>query len=395
MNRTIHIYFILLSLSLLLAASAGSALANVAANARIINSATISYNDGSETRTATASVTVTVALVPAIPLVTPGPPQSTSYSGPSTPLTNSFTVTATANGPDTYDIASTITGSTNTTGPTATPQSSSLFLGATITVSGSSTTSITVPSDGTSDSSVNGIQAGSTVVIGTETRTVQDVVDNASGTSSINLTAALSSTPAAGVVVAEQKSVLVDVTAGNIGTSGTSITVTKNITVTSTTNTGITVTSSTITDTYTSGVATLAKYVRNVTVPAAGTGTPYLYSSTNYYQAGITASPGDTLEYIVVATNNGTGPVTSAVITDALPTSYVTLVPNAYGSGSEVTYVNETGSVATFSAASDTDQATYSSGALTVYVGTGATSGAGGSIPSSGSVMVLYRVTVN
>jgi hypothetical protein len=397
MKRNLNIYFILLSLTLLLTASAGSALANVAANARIINSATLSYNDGTGTRTATASVTVTVAMVPAIPTVTPGPPQTTSYGGPSTPLTNSFIVTATTNGPDTYTVTTAITGSSNTSLATANvqPASASITLGATVTVSGSSTTSIVVPSDGTSDNSVNGIQAGSTVVIGGEARTVQGVVDNATGTSTINLTVALSSSPAAGVVVAEQKTVLVNVTAGNIGTTGTNITVTKDITVTSTTNSGITVTSGTVTDTYTSGTATLSKYVRNVTLPAAGTGSPYVYNSSNYYLAGITARPGDTLEYILVAANSGTGPVTASVITDALPTTYVTLVPNAYGSGSEVTYVNEIGTAVTYSAASDTDQATYASGTLTVNVGTGATSGAGGSIPASSSVLVLYRVTVN
>jgi hypothetical protein len=395
MKQKTNVYFILLSLLLLLALSAGNAQANVAANARIINNATLSYNDGAGTITATASVTVTVALVPAIPTVAPGPPQTTSYGGPSTPLTNSFTVTATANGPDTYDVTSAITGSTNTTGPTATPHSSTLFLGATVTVSGSSTTSIVVPSDGTGDNSVNGIQAGSAVVIGTETRTVQSVIDNASGTSAINLTAALSGAPSAGVVVAEQKTVLVDVTAGAITTTGTNITVIKNITVTSTTNTGITVTSGTVTDSYTSGAATLSKYVRNVTVPAAGTGSPYAYNSSNYYQAGITARPGDTLEYILVAANSGTGAVTSSAITDALPTTFVTLVPNAYGSSSEVTYVNEVGTAVTYSAANDADQATYASDTLTVNVGTGATSGAGGSIPASSSVLVLYMVTVN
>ncbi len=396
MNQILKMQLILFSLALAFAASAGSAWANTAANTHIINNATLSYNDGTGTRTATASVTVTVALVPAIPTVAPGPPQSTSYNGPATPLTNSFTVTATANGPDTYSVTSAITGSTNTTSPTATPQAPTVYLGATVTLAGSTTTVITVPSDGVSNNIVNGIQAGSTVVIGIDTRTVQSVTDNATLTSIITLTAPLASAPAAGVVVAEQKTVLVNVTAGTITTTGTNVTVTKNVTITSTTNPGITVTSGTVTDTYTSGAASLAKYVRVVKPsPPAGTGSPYVYNSTNYYQAGITAAPGETLEYILVATNSGSGPVTAAVATDALPTTYVTLVPNAYAANREVTYVNETGVATTYSAANDTDQATYAAGILTVYVGAGSTNSAGGSIPATTFVLVLYRVTVN
>jgi hypothetical protein len=234
------------------------------------------------------------------------------------------------------------------------------------------------------------------VVIGVDTRTVQSVSDNASGTSVVTLASALTAAPAAGIVVAEQKTVLVDVNAGAITTTGTNVTVTKNITVTSTTNPSITTgPSGTVTDTYTSGVATLSKYVRNVTSPAAGTGSPYVYSSTNYYQAGITARPGETLEYILVAANSGSGAVTSSVITDVLPTAYVTLLANAYGSGREVTYVSDTGATSYYSSASDSDQAIYAAGTLTVRVGTGATNSAGGSIPATSFVLALYRVTVN
>jgi hypothetical protein len=399
MKNSLGIHFGLFCLLLIFTAPTGSAWANVAANTHIINNATLSYNDGTSTRTATASVTVTVALVAAAPAVTPGPPQATSYSGPATLLTNSFTFTASANGPDTYNIASAITGSTNTSGATATPRApASVTLGATVTLTGSTATVIVVPSDGTSNGIVNGIQAGSTVLIGPDTRTVQSVVDNATGTSTITLTSALSAAPGAGVLVAEQKTVLVDVTAGAITTPGTSITVTKNITVTSTTSPNPAVTSGTVTDTYTSGTATLVKYVRNVTTPAAGTGTAYPYNSNSYYPSGITAKPGETLEYILVATNSGSGPVIASVVTDALPISYVALKPNAYAPTREITYVNDLGAPTTYSAASDADQATYvpATGTLTVYVGTGATNAAGGSIPGGNMfVLVLYQVTVN
>jgi hypothetical protein len=72
------------------------------------------------------------------------------------------------------------------------------------------------------------------------------------------------------------------------------------------------------------------------------------------------------------------------------------LKANAYGSGKEVTYVSDTNVTSTYSAASDADQATYATGTLTVYAGTGATNAAGGSIPGNNShVLVLYQVTVN
>jgi hypothetical protein len=398
MKTTLRIHFSLLCLLFILTANAGSAWANTAANTQIINNATLAYNDGSGVKTLTASVTVTVSLVPAPPNITPGSPQSTSYSGSTTKLTNAFTVTATANGPDTYNVTSTITTSTNTSGATTTAESSTVSLGATVTTAGSTATVLVVPSDNVVDGKVNGIQAGSTVVVGPDTRSVQGVTDNASGTSTITLSTALSAVPAAGVLVAEQKTVLVDVTAGTISTPGTNITVSKNVTITSTSNSGIAATSGSVTDTYTSGTATFAKYVRNVTTSAAGTGAPYSFNSTNYYLTGVTAKPGDVLEYILVSTNSGTGPVTSSVVTDVLPIAYVALNLNAYSPGKEVTYVNDSGVLTTYSAASDSDQATYvsASGTLTVYVGTGATNSAGGSIPGGNkSVLVLYQVKVN
>src|ERR1039457_4534030 len=84
--------------------------ANLAANTQIINQAQLSYNDGVATKTATASVTVTVGLVAAAPNIVPGPPQSTSYNGAGTTRTDSYTITAGANGPDTYNLSAAVTG---------------------------------------------------------------------------------------------------------------------------------------------------------------------------------------------------------------------------------------------------------------------------------------------
>jgi len=155
-----------------------------------------------------------------------------------------------------------------------------------------------------------------------------------------------------------------------------------------------------IKNTFTSSLASFAKYVRNVTTSAAGTGTAYSYNSINYYPAGVTAKPGDILEYILVSTNSGSGPVSAAVVTDVLPTSYVTLKANAYGSGKEVQYVPDSTVPATFSlfsAAAGDDAAVYVTSTLTVNVG-GVTPpippAAGGTIAAGKSVLVLYQITV-
>lgn len=398
MKHTFRLPFAL-AIAAAISLTAPAAFAKTAANTQILNTATLSYFDGASTKQSSSTVTVTVSLVPSGVDITPGPNQTTTYNGPTTKLTNSFIVTATANGPDTYNVTTAISAFSNTGAPnaaTATALTTSLTLGATVTVAGSTTAAIVVPADGNaSDGLVNGIAANSTVFINGEERDVLSIVDNATGTSTITLKAALTTAPGAGVLVAGRKVVNVDVTAGTIVTTGQDITIDKTLTVTSTSTGNPSKTSAAIRDTFTSGAANLAKYVRNVTKPS-GSGTPYVYSSTNYYRSGVSAAPGDTLEYILVAINTTATPVTASVVNDNLPIAYATLKANAYGSGKEITYVSDTGAVSTYSAAADTDQATYNagSGQLTVYVGTGATSSAGGSIPL-GSVLVLYQLVVN
>ena len=386
----------MLCLSMALVFSVCSAWANTAANTQIINNATLSYNNGVSTQVVTASVTVVVSLVPAAPAITKGADQTTPYNGPATLLKNSFTVTATSNGPDTYNVTSAITGSSNTSGPTTTPETPTITLGATVTTTGSSQTVLNVPSDGVSGSKVNGIQATNTVVINGVAYTVSSVNNTGSGVATITISPGLPSAPAAGVLVAQQAVVLVDVTAGTLSAPGTNVVVSKSMTLTSTTNSGVTATSGSVNDTYPSGTATLAKYVRNTTTPS-GTGTPYVYNSASYYQTGVIGKPGDILEYILVSTNSGTGPVTAATVTDALPITYVTFNSGAYGSAKDFTYVSDTGTVSYYTAAADTDPATYvaTSGALTVYIGNGATSSAGGSIPGGAKELVLYQVKIN
>jgi uncharacterized repeat protein (TIGR01451 family) len=154
-----------------------------------------------------------------------------------------------------------------------------------------------------------------------------------------------------------------------------------------------------INNTFHSGLANLVKFVRNVTTPTAGTGTTYQYPATTgpiYYTTNVPAKPGETLEYLLEVTNTGTGDVTSSVVTDALPTSYATLKTGAY-TGGEVTYVADAsvGTAVVYTAVADSDQATYNASTLTVNLGAGATSSAGGTISTGKTALVLYQVTLN
>jgi hypothetical protein len=390
-----------LALLVILLCISAPAWANLAANTKITNTAILSYSDGGPTpRTVIAHVDVTVTLKPAAVTVTAGSAQSGAYGGPCLPDT--FWVTSKANGPDTYNYYMTITASTNTTGPTVTPTSaspSSVTLGGTVTTVGSTASVIVVPADGVNDGQVNGIMAGDKIVIDTtgEEATVLSVNDNLSGTSDIVLSSALTgAVPGAGVQIGERKNIGSTVCSGTIITSGTDITVSDNATVTSTTSPNPSATSvGSVLNTFASGLATLTKYVRNISNPS-GTGTPYGYGGNNYYATDVKAIPGETLEYILVSTNTSPSAVSQAFVTDAVPTAYVTFKSDQYSGAADIVYVGNAASPSPvyLTETSDSDQGQYSASTLTVYIGTGATSSAGGTLGAGITALVLYQVTV-
>ncbi len=398
---------------LLLFANVGTALANTAANTQIINSATLTYNDGTGVKTSTVGITVTVALVPSPPNYILGGAQTTSYSASAT-TTDSYTLTATANGPDTYNLSgnASVPVGGNTTGPGATPTQLTITLGATVTANGSTTTDIYVPADGNSaDSKVNGIGVGATVVVNGEQRNVIGITDNATGISHIILGSALSAAPGVGIVVGERTTVNVTVTPGTITTAGTNVQGNASLTATSATLNTATSTSGNILNTFTSGAATLTKFVRNYTIPnhtATCSDLPATYGGNSYYAQCVTAKPGEVLEYMLVATTTATGSVSGSSIADLLPVDYVTLktgIAAAPYNSKDIVYVDETSTTTALTAAADTDAASYNAtfdqttlnaykGKLVVNVGAGATSSAGGTIPASSTIRVLYQVTV-
>lgn len=413
MKQNFGINITLLCLVGLFAMAPASAWALTAANTQIINNASMSYNDGTSTKTAVAvPVMVTVSLIQGQPTVTKGPDQTTPYTGINTPLTNTFTITASnTNGPDTYSLTPAITATLNATGSSVTvasitplsgPQTSPVLLGATVTLVGSTATVLNVPADDNSgDSQVNGIAVGDWIVVNGDSanpRQVSAISDPATGTATMTVSPALTDgAPAAGLLAAEQKTVTVTVNSGTITTAGQSIIITKHLTITSTTDPTKTAVTTDITDTYTSGLATLAKYVRNVDrVPTmTGTGVKLTYNAIDYWPSGITAKPGEVLEYILVASNSGTGSVSASAITDTLPTTYVTLKTGVYAGLADFTYYNESNTPSYLTAAAGDDAATFATPTLTINVGSGATSALGGTIASGAAVRALYRVTVN
>jgi len=287
------------------------------------------------------------------------------------------------------------------------PVTATVHLGATVTTTGVGSpdlTHIVVPYDGTNDSIVNGIALGSTVVINGQEKTVTAINEYPINLPSvplayavITLNTALSGVPGTGVVVGERKTVSTTVTAGTISTSGVDVTVSDTLTAISCAGGGATITSGAVLNTYTSGVGTLTKKVRNVTT-ASGSGNVTIYGGNNYYPSNVTAKPGDVLEYILISSTSSAGAVQAAVVTDAIPTSYVTFQAGVYPGSKDITYVDEFLTAHYLTQGAGDDAAVYSAPNLTVNLG-GVNPPipplGGGTIPVSSTVYVLYRVQVN
>lgn len=402
-----RIILALLVLGGLVTLGAGQARANVAAFTEIINSAQLTFDGGS----ATATVTVTVNLVPASPNVSITNATG-AYTAPNTPaLTDSVRITSTANGPADYTVAPTVAGDTNATG-TSVSGGTTVSIGASVTTGTSGTTFITIPASGASgnDSPVNGIGVNDTIVFtvngNTYTKTVTSTVDNGDGTFRINWSGAIpgGDVPDAGVQVGEQVTVNLSVLPGTVITPGTPITVTVQALVTTAGAGNVTVTNGTANNWTTPNPNVLmTKYVRNLSVagsnPAAGSGTSFTINTTTreYFTSGVTGKPGDSLEYVIVASNSGGGALTSTAIKDNVPISFVDFSTGVYG-GKEVFYIDPNNATFTFTAGGvGANQASYvaaSTPNLIVNVGDGATNLLTGNLPAGKSVTVAYQVTI-
>jgi hypothetical protein len=410
--RAIAFSFALLAIAFVRSQSAQAA---ISGGTTIYNTVKVTYLYGSTTLFSTTSVSVTVNTIAALPTVT-NPLGETVAPGGS--VTYTYILKSNSNGLDTYTASGPTNAATGVSAATATTSPGSVTLWGGIAL-GSGADTITVPF-GTTSSLTAGV---STVQIEASTYTVAAITPGAAAytNGSGNLVAEIPTTltlapigvsPAiasgsvtAGTQVGEYKTTALTVTfnAGTptvvetVGTYATHFTITTGALPTALT---LTTTDVTTTVTYTNGRATIISYVRNITVPNGTGTTTYIYNSNTYYAttSGVTAKPGDILEYILVATNSGSVPISASVVTDVPQTNFVTFRDNAYGTGKEITYVSDTNVVTTLSKASDGDQADYNittPNTLTVYAGMGATNTAGGTIPAGKSVLVLYQVTVN
>lgn len=412
-----------LAVAAAIAFSASSALANTAANTEIVNRARLTYNGG---LTAESSVSVTVGLIPSTPNLQITRADS-AYTGVNTPaVTNTVTITATANGPADYSLVPTVIGSTNTAAlPSVQPSVSggaTVNIGASVTTGASGTTFITVPASGASGANpanINGISVNDTIVFTVGVNTVSKVVssftNNGDGTYNINWTSgAIASAPPAGTQIGERVEVPLTATPGTIAVQGSVITTSVQAVV----STGAapfggapapanaTVANTGNPNRWTSTNPNIAfqKYSRNVNNAAGnanGSGAASISingSSSTYFTGGVTGKPGDTIEYVIRTTNNGALDITNASISDLLPIKYVSDPVAAYGGVNHVFYIDTNNATSQIIAgAPGATLASYVAGNdpnLVINVGVGATGVAGGTIPASKGVTVSYQVTI-
>ncbi len=352
----------------------------------IRNTATVNYNDtaGSAMPAESSTVDITVAYQCAAPVL--NAPADTSTQ-PGTAANYTYTLTSNSNGPDTYNLtAPTITESAGISGSTVTfwqgaTQITSITLGATTVAAGTTilaagTTAISVPNDGASDSSVNGIEAGDTIVIGTAVYTVASITDNGGtvGTTSTITVNGNGTTQAitAATLINEQQTFTTRVTPGTV-TASTNQTITVTTRAIGTTACGA-ATDQTITIV---NVATLA-ILKEVSPDGS---TWYTTATAPQFL------PGATVYYRITVTNNGSSNAQAVTVTDPVP-AYTTYVGSSTLLNG-ITVNNDGATSPLIAGLLVDDDAARSAGAVATGILPPYTTG------PAGQAIVIYRVTVN
>jgi uncharacterized repeat protein (TIGR01451 family) len=367
-------------LAFLVAALGAPALANAstAASTQITNTATVNFDDasGAAQTPVTATATVTVSLVPSAVTLTSPANQSIEQG---TTATLTYTITSTANGPDTYNLSAADVTSNITGGGTALSAASLVLGGTTLAADATNgLTVITVPYDATPDTSVNGIAAGDTIVIGANAYVVSSVAENpGANTATITIPGPgiAGGTVATGQIIGERRTFTGTVTSGTVS-AGSSGTHTVNSTAVSNTLGTATTTQTTPTVvTVTRPTLTVDKLV------SSNGGTSFATTAT--------AAPGTSLIYKIVITNTGVGVATAVDTTDVIP-AYLTYVA---GSAKRATAAITTYAGATaLTDAVDVDGYTFSGGTVSYDPGSPGL----GTVAGGGGVLVLFfRATVN
>jgi len=390
---------IALGLTISLWVVAGSAYAVTPANTQLINSALLTY-DGNPTGVS-SSVTVTIELVQATVSI------ATTFAAPNASVNQAdnqvyaatYNIQSNANGPDTYTIASVYESENDVSGAVApTTSIPSFILGATaaISIAASGQPVITVPADGTGTTVVNGLEATDTVVIGGDIYTILSVVDNATGTSTITLAGNLLSAVAVGDPIYEYKSFTVDITDIGAATAAPTNRLDVRTTVTSTAPASLVFTYDV--DINIVAIA-IKKYVREISAPCGTAGclgavtTSYDNGSgggaQTYYDAGVEAAPGETLEYLLVVTTS-TAPITIALVTDGLPTDFSSYVTSS--TRLNAIAVSDEGAAPVFPMDSGADD-----GGLLIDDNGARTAGTEGSgtVGTSQTVFITYQIIVD
>jgi len=333
----------------------------------------------------------------------------------STADSNSSGLNATTTAPSSTYAVVAGTGTLLTGGNTLTLGGTTVFVvgTGTLSVSASTATTVTVPLPTTQQGTgLNGLTNGAVVLMGNSYYTVSGVPGTTTGaantTTTITLTpvtvngvAPSAQTLSSGTLIDEVGEVKQTVTPGTYTTGGELTNQTETDTLTATDpNSGtdgispVPQTTPTVTTVGGAGL-TVTKFVRNATTQAAGTGTTASIivpndptnSSTavTFYTAGVTGSPGDVLEYLIqVSTLNASTNFSKSVsVTDVINDFLVYQT----GTALQDTTANCTGSLVTATHFAATAVSGSANPTLSFYVGSGATSSAGGQIGSSSSTV--------
>jgi uncharacterized repeat protein (TIGR01451 family) len=364
-----------LALSVLaLAALATEALASTAANTTISNTATVSYNDagGLAQAPVTATASVTVTLVPS-QVVLSSPPDVAIAQGTSATLT--YTITATANGPDTYGLTS-VALAGNASGVTVTLPANVALGGTTLAADAlDGASSITVPYDGAAGPSVNGIAVGDTIVVGANAYVVASVTKNAAAnTASVGLASAIAGGAVlAGQIVGERTTFTATVPSGTIAAGGSG---TQTV---STTATPATAPSPATTQ---SSPTVVTVNRPNLTV----TKTVSTDGGATFAPSG-SAIPGTTLVYKVVAQNAGATAASAVAFTDVIP-AYLTYVPGS----ARFAVASATAYAAATALTEGAGGYSFTPATTTVAYDPG---GPTGTVAGGGELVLFYQATIN
>ncbi len=325
-----------LAFGLSLTLFAGTATAITGGGATILNVATVDYQDASATGSfqATSSASVTVGLIAAPPVLSTPADQAIASA---TTATYSYTVTATANGVDTYDITTPISAQVDLGGTgAAAPSGATITLGASVILSNTATT-IDIPAG----SGTNFVAGTTVLVVGGTDYLVNTIVGDIPPSHTNNLgayttagvttnetpiTITLVANPAPGSNVAPafgvdafQATVAGEQATFTVAVDGTVLapaiagTATVDTNVASQTDGAQDDTHQTIT-TFQDNFVSIEKLVQNTASPG--------------FAATATGVTGDTLEYQITMNNTSAANATSVFLTDPLP-AYTNYVPGS------------------------------------------------------------------